>query len=278
MTRLVKLQKLQKLLILLTLSLLSAQSSWAAAIEHGGWDRLLKANVRVIDGGQATQLDYAGMAQQHAPLNAYLQRLSKVSRAEFDQWPHPEQLAFLINAYNAWTVELILRAWPDIESIKEQGSLFSSPWSKAFIPLLGETLSLDEVEHNLIRGSGRYQEPRIHFAVNCASIGCPALRAEAYRGATLDAQLEAQTRLFLADRSRNRLRDGELQLSAIFDWYGEDFASGWQGTASLAQFLGRYADALGLSAFEQQQLLAGQLDVAFLDYDWRLNATVRAVN
>lgn len=237
---------------------------------------MLKANVQLIDGGQATQLDYGAMAQQRAPLNAYLQRLTAVSRAEFDRWPQAEQLAFLINAYNAWTVELILRAWPDIASIKEQGSLFRSPWSKAFIPLLGETRSLDNIEHELIRGSGRYQEPRVHFAVNCASIGCPALRAEAYRGGQLDVQLEAQTRLFLADRSRNRVRDGELQLSAIFDWYGEDFAAGWQGTDSLAQFLGLYADALGLSAAEQQQLLAGQLDVEFLDYDWRLNGTARA--
>lgn len=231
--------------------------------------------MQVIDGGQATQLDYAAMAEQREPLNAYLQRLTAVSRAEFDRWPHAEQLAFLINAYNAWTVELILRAWPDIESIKEQGSLFSSPWSKAFIPLLGETRSLDDIEHKLIRGSGRYQEPRVHFAVNCASIGCPALRAEAYQGAQLDAQLEAQTQLFLADRSRNRVRDGELQLSAIFKWYSDDFAASWRGVDSLAQFLVLYADALGLNATQQQQLQAGQLDLDFLDYDWRLNATFR---
>lgn len=267
---------LQQLLILTTLSLLSAQSGWAAVIDHGDWDRLLKASVQVIDGGQATQLDYTTMAQQRAPLNAYLQRLTAVSRDEFDRWPHSEQLAFLINAYNAWTVELILRAWPDISSIKEQGSLFSSPWSKAFVPLLGETRSLDNIEHELIRGSGRYQEPRVHFAVNCASIGCPALRAEAYQAATLDAQLEQQARLFLADRSRNRVRDGELQLSAIFKWYGDDFAAGWRGAGSLAQFLVLYADALGLSATEQQQLQAGQLELDFLDYDWRLNAASRS--
>lgn len=265
-------------MIVTTLSLLLAQSGWAAAIDHGEWDRLLKATVQVIDGGQATQMNYAGMAEERVHLSAYLQRLAAVSRAEFDQWPQAEQLAFLINAYNAWTVELILQAWPDITSIKEQGSLFRSPWSKAFIPLLGETRSLDDIEHGLIRGSGRYREPRVHFAVNCASIGCPALRAEAYQAAQLNDQLDQQTRLFLADRSRNRLYDSELQISSIFKWYGDDFASGWRGADSLAQFLALYADALGLSATQQRQLLEGPLELEFVDYDWRLNATSRSAS
>lgn len=260
-------------LLLLTLLSLSATPGWTAQIDHGTWDQLLKSHVRVLDGGQATQVDYDGMARERARLTAYLDELKAVSRQRFDQWPNAEQLAFLINAYNAWTVELILRAWPGIESIKEQGSLFSSPWSKRFVPLLGETRSLDDIEHGLIRGSGRYQEPRIHFAVNCASIGCPALRAQAYTAANLEAQLAAQTRLFLKDRSRNRWHDGELQISSIFKWYRDDFASGWRGADSLAGFLGLYSDVLGLSEAQRNQLLAGKVELEFLDYDWRLNDT-----
>lgn len=118
--------------------------------------------------------------------------MSRVDQLEFDQWSTRQQLAFLINAYNAWTVELILEKWPDIDSIKDLGGIFSSPWRKEFISLLGEKRSLDNIEHDLIRGSGRYQDPRIHFAVNCASIGCPALRAEAYTGAKINQQLDQQ--------------------------------------------------------------------------------------
>ena len=92
----------------------------------------------------------------------------------------------MINAYNAWTVEFILTKYPDLDSIKDLGSFFNSPWDKEFIPLLGKTVSLNDIEHGLIRGSDRYNDPRIHFAVNCASIGCPALREEAYTGDKLN--------------------------------------------------------------------------------------------
>ena len=112
----------------------------------------------------------------------YLAATSAVSRAEFDRWVPADQLAFLVNAYNAWTVQLVLQGYPKIASIRDLGSLLQSPWKKRFVPLLGETRSLDEIEHSLIRGSGRYREPRAHFALNCASVGCPALRPEAYVG------------------------------------------------------------------------------------------------
>ncbi len=169
----------------------------AQAYDHGAWDTLVKRHVQPIRGGVATQVDYAGMARDHVALKAYLDGLAAVRNEEFSRWPKPERLAFLINAYNAWTVELILTAWPDVKSIKDLGSWFRSPWKKSFIPLLSETRSLDNIEQGLIRAKGVYDEPRIHFAVNCASIGCPALRAEAYTAARLDAQLADATRLFL---------------------------------------------------------------------------------
>jgi hypothetical protein len=179
----------------------------------------------------------------------------------------------LINAYNAWTVELILTQYPGLESIKDLGSLFKSPWGKKFIPLLGEKRSLDDIEHNLIRGSGRYNDPRIHFAVNCASIGCPALKNQAYREDILEKQLEEATALFLSDKSRNRLSDGELQISSIFKWYREDFERGWRGAATLPQFLALYKDSLGLGNAGTGKLAAGNFAIRFLDYDWKLNST-----
>jgi hypothetical protein len=238
---------------------------------HAQWDQLLEAHVVPLDDGLATAVDYAGFARDREALKRYLAGLSEVSRPTFDRWTPAAQLAFLINAYNAWTVELILTAYPDLESIRDLGSLFRSPWKKSFIPLLGEERSLDDIEHGLIRGSDRYREPRIHFAVNCASIGCPALRREAYMGERLDAQLEEQTHRFLADRSRNRYEDGTLNVSSLFDWYGEDFAAGWRGADTVAEFLALYADALGLTPAESEQLRSGKVEIDFLDYDWRLN-------
>ncbi len=239
----------------------------ALAFDHGAWDSLLKRHVQPVRGGVATEVDYAGMARDRVALKAYLDGLAAVRNEEFSRWPKPERLAFLINAYNAWTVELILTAWPDVKSIKDLGTLFRSPWKKEFIPLLGATRSLDDIEHGLIRAKGVYAEPRIHFAVNCASIGCPALRPEAYTAARLEAQLADATRLFLSDRSRNRLEGGEFKLSSIFKWYGEDF----ERAGGLNRFLAAQGEALGLAETQRQALRDGRLEIDFLDYDWRLN-------
>ncbi|WP_028584888.1 DUF547 domain-containing protein [Desulfogranum mediterraneum] len=262
---------LVSLFTLFTLHSLVSQAT--AAVDHSPWDRLLNTHVRVLDQGRATQVDYSGFSRDRQQLTAYLHQLQGLSREAFEHLSAPEQLAFLINAYNAWTVELILSRYPDLRSIRELGSFFQSPWKKAFIPLLGKKRSLDEIEHELIRGNGRYREPRIHFAVNCASIGCPALQAAAYQGARLEEQLEESTRLFLQDRSRNRFRQGILELSAIFRWYRSDFEQGWRGADSLGQFLALYASELGLSPGEQSRLAAGELPLRFLDYDWHLNDT-----
>lgn len=245
----------------------------AATFDHSGWDALLKKHVVTIRNGQATQVDYMGMVADHAQLKQYLAATSNVKRTTFDNWPKQEQLAFLINVYNAWTVELVLSGYPNIESIKDLGSLFQSPWKKRFIPLLGETRTLDDIEHTLIRGSGRYQEPRIHFAVNCASIGCPALRSEAYVAVQLDEQLEEATRNFLSDRTRNPLDGNTLKVSSIFKWYREDFEQGWHGATSLGRFLARYRQPLGLDERMANRLSSGNIDIEFLDYDWRLNRT-----
>jgi hypothetical protein len=243
-----------------------------AAFEQGGWDALLKKHVHPLRAGQASQLDYAGMARDNASLQQYLDSTSAVTRADFDAWAKPEQLAFLLNAYNAWTVALVLTRYPDLKSIKDLGSVFASPWKKAFIPLLGETRSLDDLEHKLIRGSGRYNDPRIHFAANCASVGCPALRGEAFVAGKLDAQLEDAARLFLSDKTRNRVASKGLEVSSIFKWYTTDFEQGWRGAKSLGQFLALYREPLGLNSEQATRLSAGEMNVSFLDYDWQLNA------
>ncbi|MFN2288138.1 MAG: DUF547 domain-containing protein [Chromatocurvus sp.] len=243
----------------------------AAAFDHGDWTQLLQRFVSPTDDATSTTIDYAGIQAQQARLRAYLDQLSSVQAESFSAWPEAERLAFLINAYNAWTVELILREYPDIESIKDIGGWFGSPWKQSIAPLLGKKRTLDEIEHEMIRGSDEFEEPRIHFAVNCASIGCPALRPEAYVAEKLETQLEEQTRDFLADRSRNGWRDDELYVSPIFKWYREDFEVGWRGTDSLPEFLARYASALGLSADQKDALLRGDVMIGYTDYDWRLN-------
>jgi len=262
-------KKLALTLLLLTLS----TTIQAAEFDHSAWDALLKKHVITIRDGLATQVDYSGIAKEHTQLERYLSATSNVTRATFDHWSREEQLAFLINVYNAWTVKLILSGYPGIESIKDLGSFFQSPWKKTFIPLLGETRSLDDIEHGLIRGSGRYFEPRIHFAVNCASIGCPALRPEAYVAARLDVQLEEATRNFLSDRTRNRLEGDTLYVSSIFKWYREDFEKGWHGLDTLEQFLTHYQQALGLDDHQTRALRRGDMDIEFLDYNWKLNRT-----
>ncbi|MFO1327261.1 MAG: DUF547 domain-containing protein [Rubrivivax sp.] len=238
---------------------------------HAAWTALLKKHVLLLRGGQASQVRYAGLAADRAALKAYLDSLSAVGTASFDGWSKPQQMAFLINAYNAFTVELILTRYPKLESIKDLGSLFSSPWKPRWIPLLGDKLSLDDIEHGRLRVRGRYDDPRIHFAVNCASIGCPMLREEAYTGERLEQQLDEQARRFMADRTRNRYANGRLEVSKIFDWYGEDFRLGHQGIASLPAFLARHADALADAPSERERIRAQKADVSFLDYDWKLN-------
>jgi hypothetical protein len=239
---------------------------------HESWNALLNNHVVAINHGHSTEVDYAAIKAKHSELKSYLDSLSAVTQNEFDTWEKPKQLAFLINAYNAFTVELILTKYPNLKSIKDLGSFFSSPWSKEFVPLLGKTRSLDDIEHGLIRCSGKYNDPRIHFAVNCASIGCPALREEAYTATDLEIQLQAQTVRFLSDTTRNIAQGNTLSVSSIFKWYGEDFEQGFKGANTLQQFFMQYPKALKLIPAQQKALKNNNMKVKFLDYNWDLNA------
>lgn len=257
-----------------------ATPAWAAPFDqqHTAWDTLLKAHVVVAADGHSSRVDYAGFKADHAALTAYLAGLSAVTDNAYTGWTAPQRLAFLINAYNAFTVSLILTQYPDVKSIKDLGALFSSPWRKVFFTLRDQQHSLDDIEHRMIRAPDAFNEPRIHFAVVCASIGCPMLRNEAYVADRLDAQLEDGMRRFLADRSRNRFdaASGTLQVSRLFDWYDGDFTKGLHGFNSVAGTLAKFADELADDAAARAAIKAGTVPITFLDYNWNLNDTAAA--
>jgi hypothetical protein len=261
------------MMILALVVALAVKSAQAFDHRHGVWDELLKQHVVWINGGTASQVNYAGFQQESWKLRRYLDALSGVSQSEFDTWTRDQQLAFLINAYNAFTIELVLTEYPNLDSIKDLGTIFRSPWKLEFFTLLGKKVHLDHVEHGLIRAPGVYNEPRIHVAVVCASIGCPALRDEAFLARTLDAQLEDSFRRFLSDRSRNRYdsSSNRLEVSKIFDWYEDDFNKGYNGFYSLRGVFSKYADVLADTAAGRQRIRDQRVDIGFLSYDWGLN-------
>lgn len=279
MTKLQTPTRRQSLLVLL----LTGAAPWALGQNtpfdhsHAAWTALLKKHVVVAGGGRSSQLRYAGMVADRAALKAYTDSLSSVSAANFASFSKPQQMAFLVNAYNAFTVVLILTRYPELSSIKDLGSFLQSPWKPKWVPLLGDKVSLDDIEHQMLRKRGRYDDPRVHFAVNCASVGCPALREEAFVAERLDAQFDEQATRFLSDRTRNRFNasNGALEVSKIFDWFGEDFGLGHRGVASLGAFLGRHAQVLADTPADRERVRSGQVPIRFLDYDWKLNDSVR---
>lgn len=248
--------------------------------DHKAWSALLKKHVVLLDGGKASQMRYAGLAQDRAALKSYLDTLAKVSPQEFAGWTKPQQMAFLINAYNAFTAEKILTRYPNIKSIWDFGKIFGNPFKDKFFTLLGREFTLDMIEHETLRKPGAYNEPRVHFAANCASVGCPMLREEPFVAERLDAQLEEQTRRFLSDRSRNRYNatDNTLEVSEIFKWFSEDWTSGYRGfdnkgpaMQSREQFFAKYAALLADQPAQQQMITERKAAIRHLDYDWALN-------
>ncbi len=237
-----------------------APPSWTpvvnGAVDHARWDSLL---ARYVD--ERGLVRYAAWKEEALPaLDEYLNGMAMVSAAPLAR---PEQLAYWINVYNALTVRAILHFYP-LESIREKVSwLGFNIWKDYRIRIGAEERSLDDIEHGILRKMG---EPRIHFAIVCASHGCPRLRDEAYRGARLEEQLEDDARAFFAradalaiDRPARNVR-----LSRILDWFGGDF--GADDAARLA-FVARFAPSAADSAF----LLEPGLRVTHSEYDWSLN-------
>lgn len=263
-------------LILLSL----AAKLHAADFDHSyaGFDQLLKEVVQVSKDKKQTRVDYQKLAMQKETLNTLLTSYSNVTKSQYDTWSKTQELSFLINAYNGFTLKLIVDNWQeftaDAESIRDLGSLFTTPWEKKFFTLFGEKHNLDDIEHNMVRKW--FKEPRIHAALVCAAVSCPPLRNEAFVADQLVQQLDNQMQLFLADNSRNEiLVDGQASLSSIFKWYRGDFEKGDGGFNSLFDLLSAYSDALieGDNNPQMQRALIQSADypIIFKDYDWRLN-------
>lgn len=228
-------------------------------------------------------VDYAGLNEDPSELNAFLEGLGSLPREIFDSWSEDEQIAFYINVYNAYTLKAIIDHYP----IKASwfGSLrfpdnsirqISGVWTELKWPVMGREMTLDQIEHETLRVD--YNEPRIHFAVNCASMGCPLLHNEPYLGETLDAQLDAQVERFLQRDTDFQLKreSKTVKLSKILDWYGGDFAH-YAGAAVRFDYLGE--NERGVMNFlypylneEQQAFLnENRIDIDYIDYDWSLN-------
>lgn len=234
-----------------------AATTFAAGFDHdhAAWTVVLKQHVK--DG----RVDYAALKQSPAKLNAYVEELAKVSRSQFNRWSEPQQLAYLINLYNAATFQLIIKHYP-VKSIKDIGGWFSGPWDQKMVRLFGKTTTLDHVEHKVIRKE--YREPRIHFALVCAAQGCPPLLTEAYTGEKLDRQLDERGRAFLAQSHKNHI-DASRQrvyLSPIFKWFDEDFEA---SAGSVLQFVKPYFGGRGAK-------ITDDWSIRHTDYDWSLNA------
>ena len=253
----------------------AAQAQAAGALDHGyaAWDALLKKHVRWLPDNKQSRVDYKGFLADRAALRQVLAEWSGVTHASFGAFSREQQMAFLVNAYNGFTVELILTKYPDLKSIKDLGSIVQSAWKKKFFRLLDEERHLDWVEHEQLRP--KYADPRIHAAVNCASIGCPALRHEAFTAAKLEAQLDDGMTRFMADRTRNRYANGRAEISLIFKWFREDFEKGHKGIKKMDDLLARYAEQLADAPADREKLKTGGVTITHLDYDWSLNDSAR---
>jgi hypothetical protein len=229
-----------------------AAPGWSSATDdHSLYAQLLESHVK------NGVVDYRGFKREEGKLDQYLRILEKTDTKALSR---TDQFAFYINAYNAWTIKLVLSAYPGLKSIKDLGSLFESPWKKKVARIDGDVISLDNLEHDILRP--RFKDPRIHFAVNCASKSCPPLRSEPYRGDVLDQQLTDMTEAFINDPERNRLEGNTLYVSSIFKWYSEDFND------DVVEFFMKYATGELKEGLKKHQK---EIKVEYLDYDWSLN-------
>ena len=246
---------------------------------HRTLDLVLKKHVH------GDRVDYASLSKDSSLLDQYLKQLNSVPRATVDSWSRDQQLAFWINAYNAFTLRVILdyypiRTWTFKGLVVPRNSIIQIPgvWKKLKWEVAGQTLTLDHIEHQLIRPT--FKDPRIHFAIVCASIGCPDLRAEAFTFDKLEPQLEDQTRTYLSNTSKGasiQHDKNRVSVSKLFSWFNEDFEvlppKGFEATRrskkelNILNFIAHY-----LTEPRSWELLqSSEVDVDFLSYDWSLN-------
>ncbi|MCI0515861.1 DUF547 domain-containing protein [candidate division KSB1 bacterium] len=257
--------------------LLSSASS-LRAFDHSGFDSLLQKHV--ADG----LVNYRALKADLLPLQKYLQQLEQVNPGDFKNWPLEEQMAFWVNAYNAITIEGIVRNYPI-----QWGSLLararfpknsirqiSGFWDAVFIKVMGRELTLNQIEHEILRK--QFKDPRIHFVIVCASIGCPDLESRAFVAKDLDQRLDDATRNFITNPGKARLdrKENVLYLSSIFDWYKEDFKA---SNEAEKQYRNYSKAERGLIEFvieyvpetDREYIIQNQPKIKYLDYDWSLN-------
>ncbi len=229
-------------------------------IDHGAWNELLARHVRTDRAG-VNRVDYGAFSDDdRAQLDGYIARLAELPIGRYDR---DEQFAYWVNLYNALTVDLILDRYP-VESIRDidisPGLFAVGPWDKELVAVEGKRLSLNDIEHRILRPI--WQDPRLHYAVNCAAIGCPNLREQAYESDGLNETLERAARDYVNDPRGVTIMDGQVTVSRIYDWFIEDFGASEQG---VMRHLMQYADPA----------LAGRLaEIGALSdtqYDWSLN-------
>ena len=240
-------------LIFSTLIMTHAGRAAENPINDTAWADLLKKYV------SAGVVDYAGFQRDEEKLDQYLEELAGQDPMQMSR---NAQYAFYVNVYNAWTIKLILSAYPDIKSIKDLGTLFKTPWEKSIVRLSTGIFTLDDIEHKILRP--QFKDPRIHFVVNCASISCPPLRSEPYTAEKLNDQLEDATRLFLNHPDNYRLEGSNFYVTRLFKWYGEDFKN---------DVIGFYLNYANEDLKARLRAAGKTLTVRYLKYDWGLNGS-----
>lgn len=230
---------------------LSLQSK---APTHEIWTSLLKKHV-TSDG----KVNYKGFISDSLLLNKYLKLLSD-NKPDEKSWSANEQKAYWINAYNAFTVKLISKYYP-VKSIKEIGgkiqvSFINTPWDIKFFKIGNEVYDLNKIEHEKLRK--KFGDPRIHFALVCASKSCPLLLNVAFEAENLNSQLDTQARVFINDKTRNNINVNNPKISKIFDWYGGDFKT---KKSTIIDYLNKYS----------QIKINPNATISYLDYSWNLN-------
>ena len=225
-------------------------SAQTKPVSHDIFDGLLK---KYVD--KNGNVNYIGLKKDQKILDSYLTLLS--SNEPSASWSKDEQLAYWINAYNAFTISLVVKHYPvaSIKEIRPGISFINSVWDIKFIKIGKETYDLNNLEHGIIRK--KFDEPRVHFAINCASYSCPALRNEAYTADKLDAQLTDAAKSFLADKNKNEFTPDRITISKIFDWFTGDFKK----NGSLIDFLNKYAPVK----------INAKAKIDYKDYIWSLN-------
>lgn len=240
-----------------------AASGSTRTVDHSAWDRLLKTYVHPGTDG-LNRVDYAALKREaHPALKAYIRGLQEVDPQTLDR---PEQFAVLANLYNAKTVDIVLDHYP-VKSIKDislGGGLLSvftgGPWKAKVLEMKSVPLSLDDIEQGILRPI--FKDARVHYAVNCASVGCPNIGTEAFTGAKLDAQLDAAARAYVNSPRGAKLTPGGLVVSSIYKWYAADFGA---SEAGVLAHLKAYADP------PLARMLQGPTSIADYAYDWSLN-------